>query len=125
MKALWEARKKIIGVTAIALLMLMMTSLNSRLSEYFRLSGERDKLSTSVSSLYATRAALETQVAYATSDQAVEDWARNEAHMSRPGDQVIVPIAPVVITAAPTVVTTLTVRSVENWEVWWALFFLD
>jgi cell division protein FtsB len=125
MKALWESRKKVVGVVAIALLVLLMTSLNSRLSEYFRLSNERDKLSTSVSDLYATRLALQTMVAYATSDQAVEDWARNEAHMARPGDQVIVPIVPGDITPVPTSAVVETNPSVQNWQVWWALFFAD
>jgi cell division protein FtsB len=125
MKALWEGRKKIIGVIAIALLVLLMTSLNSRLSEYFRLSSERDKLSTSVSGLLATRLALETQVAFATSDQAVEEWARNNAHMVRPGDKVIVPISPGGVTPVPTEMVIETVEAVKNWEVWWALFFAE
>ena len=123
MKLLWESRKKIIGLGAVVLLMLLMMNLNSRLNEYFRLTGERDRMSTQVSDLRATKIALETQVAYATSDEAVEEWARSEAHMAQPGDQVIVALTPDNQAAPPVVEVTPTLPVVENWEVWWALFF--
>ncbi len=123
MRIIWDQRKKVIGVAAVVLLILLMTNLNSRLSEYFRLSSERDMMSTQVANLQLTKLALDTQVAYATSDQAVDDWARNEAHMARPGDKVIIPLTPEHQTPQPKVEVTPTPRTVENWEVWWALFF--
>jgi len=123
MKLLWESRKKIIGLSAVVLLMLLMMNLNSRLNEYFRLTGERDRVSTQVSDLRATKMALETQAAYATSDAAVEEWARNEAHLALPGDQVIVPLTPASQATEPVFETTPTPLAVQNWEVWWALFF--
>jgi cell division protein FtsB len=116
-------RKKIIGVVAIFLLMVLMMNINSRLTEYFRLAAERDTLRAQVTLDMATRVALETRVAYATSDQAVEDWARNDSHLSRPGDSVIVPLTPAGPTPEPEIKVTPTVRAAENWEVWWALFF--
>lgn len=116
-------RKKIIGTAAIVLLMMLMMNINSRLTEYFRLSAERDELRTQVSYDLATKIVLETRVAYATSDQAVEDWARNDAHRARPGDKVIVPVTPVGQTPEPEIKVTPTLRAVANWEVWWALFF--
>ncbi len=123
MKSVWEARKKIIGLAAVLLLVLLMMNLNSRLNEYFRLTNEKDALGTEVSFYRATKMALDTQVAYATSDQAVEDWARDEARMARPGDKVIVPLTPVSQTSQPVILVTPTPTTVENWQVWWALFF--
>jgi len=55
MKAVWNLRKKIIGVIAIGLLMMLMMNINSRLTEYFRLSAERDELRTQLSIDLATR----------------------------------------------------------------------
>jgi len=121
MKVFWEARKKIIGLSAIILLTLLMMNLNSRLNEYFRLTNERDKARTQVSNLMATKIALETQVAYATSDEAVEEWARNEAHLAQPGDKVIIPVTPVHQATTPEIEPTPASLTVENWEVWWAL----
>lgn len=125
MKAILEARKKIIGIGAIALLVLLMMNMNSRLSEYFRLTNERDKVLTQVIALRATRLGMETRVAYATSEQAVEEWARKEAHMALPGDKVIIPLTQEGATPEPIVQPTPTPQVVENWERWWALFFQD
>ncbi len=123
MKTLWDARKKIIGIAAVLLLVLLMMNLNSRLGEYFRLSSERDKLNSEVNDLMLTRVALDTQVAYATSDRAVEDWARIDAHLARPGDKLIIPVTPVDQTPVPVQQVTSTPQPVDNWEIWWALFF--
>ena len=123
MKAFLEARKRFVGFGLIIVLVLLMMNLNSRLSEYFHLTSERDKLATQVGYLSLTHVALDTQVAYATSDQAVEDWARNEAHMSKAGDKVIVQITPANQPVIQQAAATPTPRTVENWEVWWALFF--
>jgi hypothetical protein len=123
MKTVWEARKKIIGLSAVILLVWLMMNLNSRLNEYFHLSSERDKLGTEVANNRVTKVALDTLAAYATSDQAVEDWGRDEGRMARPGDKIIVPLTPANQTREPKIVVTPTPTSVENWEFWWALFF--
>lgn len=123
MDVMRSARKKIIGLGAIVLLVLLMMNMNSRLSEYFRLSGERDQMLTQVIELRSTKVALQTQAAYSRSDQAVEEWARNEAHMARPGDKIIIPLTPEGQTPVPMVEATPTPVVVENWEIWYALFF--
>jgi hypothetical protein len=123
MKLFWEARKKIIGLSAVVLLMLLMMNINSRLNEYFRLTNERNEVSTQVNDLQITRFALETQVAYATSDAAVDEWARGEAHLAQPGDKVIVPVTPANLTSVQEPQITPTPPVIENYEVWWALFF--
>ncbi len=105
------------------LLVLFMMNLNSRLTEYFRLTGERDKMKAVVGELQATKVALDTQAAYATSDAAVIDWARGEAHMALPGDNVIIPVTPVGSTPQPEIQVTSIPPAVENWQVWYALFF--
>jgi cell division protein FtsB len=123
MKSVWNARKKVIGIAAIILLLMLMMNLNTRLGEYFRLVSERDVVSTQIIYDQMTRVALETRVAYASSEQAVEDWARNDAHMIRPGDKFVVPVTPVGQTPQPQIEVTPTQTPVENWEVWWELFF--
>ena len=123
MKSVLESRKRLIGLAAIVLLVMFMMNLNSRLSEYFHLSSERDKLKAHVVDLQATKLALDVQATNANSDGIVIGWARNEAHMARPGDQVFIPMTPSSITPTPEVEVTPTVDTVENWQVWWTLFF--
>jgi hypothetical protein len=66
---------------------------------------------------------MQTAVAYATSDKAVEDWARSEGHYQKPGDQPVVPLAQPgsepVISTTPTPIPT----PKPNWLVWQELFF--
>ena len=64
-------------------------------------------------------------VAYAASDQAVEDWARTEGHMAQPEDQAVIPVPQPgtvpIQQPSPTPVPT----PMANWQVWWNLFFSE
>lgn len=113
--------KKIGLVIAAVILFFLVMDLNNRLNELSRLSAQQDKASTVVAVLESTLQVLNTQVAYATSEGAVEDWAYNEGHMVRPGEKLIIPLIPPGPTAGPVIQPTPTVVPVENWEVWMAL----
>ena len=108
-------------VFVIAFFLLM--DLFGRLTELSRLGSQRDDMVTEVFSLTGTLQALDTQVAYATSDVAVEDWARQEGHMVKSGDVLIVPIQPESVTPMTYLTPVPTAQSVSNWDIWWALFF--
>ena len=69
--------------------------------------------------------ALRTQIAFATSDYAVEAWARNEGHLALPGDYVIVPMPQEVKTPQYLFIPTPNYSQMEKWQVWWELFFGD
>ena len=114
--------RQFLVVIGVGVLVLVMLNLNSRLSEYYRLSSERDTMATKVAELSGTHVALETQVAYAQSDQAAEDYAR-DAHMIREGEKLVVPLTPV---GNPTPTPASEAEPPPpplNWEIWWALFF--
>ncbi len=115
--------KRILMIGAIVLLIIMMMDFNTRMSELQRLSNERSQLVGRVTELASTEQSIRTQIAYATSDAAVEAWARQEAHMVKPGDVLVVPEAPKDATPVPQVAVAPTPRAVSNWEVWYALFF--
>ena len=76
-----------------------------------------------VTNMVLTQVYLETEIAYATLEQAVHEWAYQEGRMARDGDVLIVPIPPAEITTTPMVVETPMVEVVSPWRVWWALFF--
>jgi hypothetical protein len=65
----------------------------------------------------------QTQVAYAGSNAAVEEWARTDGHYIQEGDLPVVPLgqagAPPLAGGTPTPIPT----QPANWEVWWNLFF--
>ncbi len=96
---------------------------NSRRSNLFRISSEKERIESEVLVLWITEQSLKTQIAYATSEVAVEEWAREDEHLVKPGDIRVIPIASEKATPTPTPFTIPTQQPVENWAVWYALLF--
>jgi cell division protein FtsB len=115
--------KRFFIIALLGVFALLMMDLNSRLWDLTRLSTERDEAITQVYEQRATKSVLETRIAYGNSEAAVEDWARGEAGWAKPGDQVIIPLAKTERIITPTTAPTPTTEKVDNWQVWWALFF--
>ncbi len=115
--------RRVAVFAGVIILILIMVELNSRLEELNRLNDQLDQVRTAATYSVQTQVALQTQLAYAGSTQAVEEWARTEGHYMQEGDQPVVPIGqpgsdPIVITT-PTPIPT----PMQNWQVWWGLFF--
>ena len=115
--------KKVIILGVFVVFIFLMMDLNTRLSDLHRLSVQRDQMQTDVYKLEETKASLMKQLAYATSEVAVEEWARVYNRLAQPGDQIIIPLPSGGITPTPVVVETPVARDVQKWEVWKALFF--
>ena len=115
--------KKWIFIFLLVILFFMVMGLNSSLSEYFQLTDQRNQMTERISNLEATQQALETQIAYADSDKAVEEWARTYERHVQPGDQVIIPLSPVDVTQEVNYLATPTPSDEENWQIWWEMFF--
>ena len=123
MQNLSNNRKYFILVVGIGILILLGVGLKNRVTLLRQLSQEREVVNTQIAGLEATRAVLQTEIAYATSDAAVEEWAYSEARMIRDGDNLIVPISPYESTPTPSPPVAVNPEEMENWEVWRALFF--
>jgi hypothetical protein len=123
MKKLRIKPKQLLSVAAIVIGFFLLMNFFSRISEFSRLSNQRDQGEIEVTALNSTIRALQTHIAFATQPIAVEEWARDEAHMAKPGDVLIIPVAPGSSTQAPVVFPVNTPQPVSNWQVWWALFF--
>ncbi len=74
------------------MLVLMVIDFNARLEELNLLKKHAGALSAQATQAVQTQQSLQTQVAYAGSDQAVEDGARGEGHLVQPEDQPVVPV---------------------------------
>jgi hypothetical protein len=110
----------LIGILILALIVL---EFNRRLEELNTLNNQYGLMQAQATQEIQTQAALNTQVAYAGSDSAVEEWARVDGHYVRDGDLPVVPIpqpgAPPVEASTPVPTPT----PMQNWQVWWELFF--
>ena len=115
--------RRFVVFLGIFILILTVIEFNARLEELNRLNEQRDEVRAVATQAEQTKMALNTQVAYAGSTAAVEEWARTEGHYVRDGEQPVIPVGlpgsePVVI-ATPTPLPT----PMPNWQEWWKLFF--
>jgi cell division protein FtsB len=118
-------KKQILLVGVLVIVGLLMMDMNSRLSELSRLKNQLEIVQAQYDEALAQNERLKEKVAYAQSDKAVDEWAREQGHMAKPGDVVIVPIPPGGAPIMPTPIPTPTTIVAENWEVWQVLFFGD
>ena len=119
LKFSWKYAVIIVGVIFLAYLVM---DFNNRMVNLRNLSEQRDRVAAQVTSLVQERSKLETQIAHATSEAAVVEWAYEEGRMVRPGDNPVVPLAPAQSTPAPTPMPIITQPAVEKWQVWMLLF---
>ena len=113
--------KKVALVVGAVILFFLVMDLNNRLNELSRLTEQENKAATVVNQLQSTLEVLQTQVAYASSEGAVEQWAYNEGHMARPGEKLIIPLSPAGTTPLAFVEETPVPTPVPNWQIWFAL----
>ncbi|MEJ2447504.1 MAG: hypothetical protein P8Y37_06125, partial [Anaerolineales bacterium] len=95
-----KRRKTLFLIAFLVLVVVWMVIFVGRIADYRRLSAEFDHAQHTLIALTATTGALSTQVVWAGSDQAVEQWAYVERKWIREGDQRVA-IMPVEGTPAP------------------------
>jgi cell division protein FtsB len=115
----WKYALLIIGLIVLTLLVM---DFNNRMAELRRLSDKHEEVAADATQLVATQVQLETQIAYATSEAAVEEWAYEEGHMVREGENLVIPLEYPGYTPQVTVIPTSTPVPKSNWEIWVSLF---
>src|SRR6266508_5857454 len=109
-----------IGILALVFIVL---EFNRRLEELNMLNQQNQLVQTQATQAVQTQLALQTQVGYAGSNAAVEEWARIDGHYIKDGHLPVVPLgqpgASPIESGTPTPVPT----QPANWQVWWDLFF--
>ena len=117
--------KRVIVVVVILVLVLLLLNFNQRMVLLSKMRSQVKVLTEEYAELEATHASLQTQIAYADSDEAVEEWAREEAGMVQEGDVPIVIMPPANPVPTEQVETETPVDKVQKWEIWQELFFGD
>ncbi|HSB00772.1 MAG TPA: hypothetical protein VLE49_08985 [Anaerolineales bacterium] len=117
--------RRVLVLIGILALVFIVLEFNRRLEELNLLNRQNEFVQTQATQAIQTQSALQTQVAYAGSDAAVEEWARTDGHYIQNGDLPVVPVGQA--GAAPIEASTPTPAPTRsaNWEVWWNLFFGD
>ena len=119
-----QSAKYIVVLGGLILLAFLVIVFNNRMADQRQLVAQAEVIRAELEALQLTDANLDAQIAYATSDLAVEEWAYQEARWVREGDFPIVPVSPSTPTpsAAPTMDPPEPVPY-SNWQIWLALFF--
>jgi cell division protein FtsB len=115
--------KRVVFLVAILLLLVVLFGFSRRIAEYSRLNAQLERESARITELAATQDYLQDRIAYATSEAAVEEWAREDARWARPGDFPIIPLVPPGFTPEAPSEEEGSLAAASNWETWWNWFF--
>jgi cell division protein FtsB len=115
--------KRFPAVIGVMVLLVVLFAFTQRVGEYLRLSSQQEREATRLTELVATQAALEDQIAYATSQAAVEEWAREDARWAQEGDFVVIPLPPAGVTPQPAAQFSATATPSSNWDAWMSWLF--
>lgn len=119
-----DYRKFAIYIALITIFFILM-GLSTRFNELTKLTEQHYLMQTEVAALRATNIFIETEIGYATSEIAVEEFAREKGYMVKPGEVLIVPYSKNEITPTPVNVPTVVTERLPNWKIWYELFFSD
>jgi hypothetical protein len=119
MKPKWRNTLIIIGLF---IAVVLLVDFNRRMEELNRLTTKLEAVHAQGTTIMQTQAALVTQVAYATSDQAVEQWAYQNRWV-RVGEHPVELIPAGDATATPEPPSLVQTENPPNWRIWWELFF--
>jgi hypothetical protein len=115
--------RRIAVMIGILVLVFIVLEFNRRLEELHMLDKQNQLVQTQATQAIQTQLALQTQVGYAGSNAAVEEWARTDGHYIKDGDLPVVPLSqpgsPPIESNTPTPIPTQPAK----WQVWWDLFF--
>jgi hypothetical protein len=119
MKFKW---RNILILLGLFLAVVLLIDFNRRMEELDSLTAKLNSVRAEGTSVMQTQDALVTQVAFATSDQAVEQWAYQNK-MVRDGEHLVQlePSESATLTPVPVPVTQA--EALPTWRIWWELFF--
>jgi hypothetical protein len=109
----------------IGILLLLIMEFNARVEELSRLRREAATAQARATDVMRIQYNLQTAAAYATSDLSVEEWARQQNRMVRPGEVLVIPVpAPGTTPPSQQPIVQAPVRTpLSNWDVWMLVIF--
>jgi hypothetical protein len=123
MEQIQKNAKRIMLAGIVILLIILAADFNNRMSNLYTQREQRERVAVQATQVMSTQAALESQLAYATSQAAVEEWAYEDGKLARPGDVVVVPLSNVGPAPTPTPEPAPAPEPLTRWQIWMSLFF--
>jgi len=115
----WKYALIVIGL---GILTMLVMDFNNRMADLRRLTKKSLEVAAEATQLHETEMALETQITFATSQSAVEQWAYQEGRQVREGEVILVPVGESGTIPENTPIPTQITLPRSNWETWLSLF---
>jgi hypothetical protein len=115
--------RRVAAIIGILMLVFIVLEFNRRVEQLKTLDGQYALMQSQATQALQTQAALNTQVAFAGSNAAVEQWARVDGHYVQDGDLPVVPIGQPGVAPIEASTPVPTPTPMQKWEAWWQLFF--
>jgi hypothetical protein len=114
--------RNVLIALGLILLMVLLVDFNRRMEDMDRMNTQLDTVRAQATEVMQTQVALLTQVAYANSDESVEQWAYTNKWVRVDENPIsIVPLGDVTPTPVPSPVSQTT--DLPKWRLWLELFF--
>ena len=117
--------RRILIVGGLIVLLLLIFAFSKRIAEFTRLSNQLERERARITELVATQAYLQDEITFATSEAAVEQWAREDGRLAQPGDFAVVPLPQAGTTPQVLEAAQPTQQALSNWQAWMEWFFYD
>ena len=121
---IWQRIKGRVWLFLLILVLVAMTiDLSTRISTLAFMNRQYETLAADVAILQTTLDVASDEIGYAASDTSVEEWARVQGLMMKPGDVVVLPLPKTPLAQTATPVPSVEPVEYENWQVWYSLIF--
>ena len=117
-----------VAIVILTISIFLIIDLGRRATAQYHVSQAERRLTQEIGAALAEQVRLEERRDYVASDAYVEEWAREQAHMIRPGDQPVILVTQEAPRSAPRASTpqaSQTAEEIPTWYYWWALFFTE
>jgi cell division protein FtsB len=114
------------AIVVLTIALFLVIDFGRRTTAGYYVSQTEKRLEAEIETLLAQQAALKARREYVQTDAYVEQWAREQAHMVRPGDRWLIVITPPPSAAQAADSQPASIAAPEpvpNWHHWWLLFF--
>ena len=115
--------RRVAEIIGFIILSFVVLESNRRIEELNLLNKQYELVQEQATQAVGTQISLQTQVAYAGSTSAVEEWARTEGKYVQNGDLSMVPLAQPGTTPLDLNTPIQQPTPQANWQIWWDLFF--
>jgi len=115
--------RRVAGIVGFIILSFVILESNRRIEELNLLNKQYELVQKQATQAVGTQINLQTQVAFAGSTAAVEEWARTEGKYVQNGDLPMVPLAQPGTTPLEASVPAPQSTPLAKWQIWWDLFF--